>query len=223
MRKIRTILFITLTVILVMGCSTKKAYEDENTSESVQVDSNKNETDKDKIIEIDEKSAAQLVSERLDTTKYSVEKEDEITVDGNNYYVFKILEEGNALAMGVAVDKVSGELFAYKEDKTVAPYNEFTLYDESKDVEINWDGTYNSDTATLELMPADGNSFEFTLIDKESNTSFSGVAQASGNEANYDENGYTITFVNENASIMVNENGTSSLEISFQGTYTKNK
>lgn len=221
MRRMRTILFIALTMILVMGCSTKKAYEGENTSESVQVDNNKNESDKDKIVEIDEKSAAQLVSERLDTTKYSVEKDDEITVDSNSYYVFKILENGNPLTMGVAVDKISGELHAYKEDKTIAPYNEFTLYDESKDGEINWEGTYNSDTATLELMPADDNSFEFTLTNQESNTSISGVAQASGNEATYGEDGYALTLVNDNVSITVNESGTSSLGISFQGTYTK--
>ncbi len=152
MRRMRTILFISLTMILVMGCSTKKAYEGENTSESVQVDNNKNESDKDKIVNIDAKSAAQLVAERLDTTKYSVEKDDEINVDSNSYFVFKILEDGNPLSMGVAVDKISGELYAYKEDKTIAPYNEFTLYDESKDIEIDWEGTYNNDVATLELM-----------------------------------------------------------------------
>lgn len=221
MKRTRTILLITLTMVLLMGCSTKKAYEGENTSESVQVDNNKNETDKDKIVEIDEKSATQLVSERLDTTKYSVEKEDEITVDSNSYYVFKILENGNALSMRVAVDKVSGELYAYKEDNTIAPYKEFTLYDESKDAEVNWEGTYNSDTATLELMPADDNSFEFILTNIDSNTSISGVAQASGNEATYNENGCTLTLVNDNTSISVNESGTSTLGISFQGTYTK--
>lgn len=223
MRRMRTILLIGLAMVLAMGCSAKKAYEDENKSESVQVDNNKNETEtgNDKILEIDEKSAQQLVSERLDTTKYSVEKEDEITVDSNSYYVFKILENGNTLSMGVAVDKVSGELYAYKEDKTIAPYNEFTLYDESKDVKVNWEGTYNSATATLELLPADDNSFEFTLTDKESNTSVSGVAQGGGKEANYEENGYTITFVNEKESITINESGTSSVGISFQGTFTK--
>jgi|GEM_PF-6895635 len=221
MRRMRTILFISLTMILVMGCSTKKAYEGENTSESVQVDNNKNESDKDKIVNIDAKSAAQLVAERLDTTKYSVEKDDEINVDSNSYFVFKILEDGNPLSMGVAVDKISGELYAYKEDKTIAPYNEFTLYDESKDIEIDWEGTYNNDVATLELMPADDNSFEFTLTNKESNTSISGVAQASGNEATYNEEGYSLTLVNDKASITVNESGTSSLGITFQGTYTK--
>lgn len=221
MRRMRTILFITLAMVLLMGCSTKKAYESENTSESVQVDNNKNDTDNDKLAGMDEKSAAQLVSERLDTTKYSVEKEDEITVDSNSYYVFKILENNNPLTMGVAVDKISGELYAYKQDKTIAPYKEFTLYDESKDVQVNWEGTYKSDTATLDLMPADDNSFEFTLTNKESNTTISGVAQASGNEATYGEDGFTLTLVNDNASITVTESGTSSLGVSFQGTYTK--
>ncbi len=47
------------------------------------------------------------------------------------------------------------------------------------------------------------------------------MAQASGNEATYNEEGYSLTLVNDKASITVNESGTSSLGITFQGTYTK--
>lgn len=219
MRRIKTIIIITMAIVMMAGCSSKKAYDSEDTSDSVQV-YNKNETDK--ILEIDEKSAQQLVSERLDTTKYSVEKEDEITIDDADYYVFRILQEGEPLSMGVAVNKISGELFAYKEDKTIAPYSEFTLYDENEDATINWEGTYNSDNATLELMPADSNSFEFILTSKESNVTISGVAQASGTEAVYEEeSGYKITFINENDSISVSVSGTSTQDVSFQGNYSK--
>lgn len=217
MKKLTILLFITITILTITGCDSKNAYEGESTSESVQVDNTK---ETDELIEIDEQSAKQLVSERLDTTKYSVEKEDEVTVDEVNYYVFKILQDGDQLSMGVAVNKVSGELSAYKEDKTIAPYSEFTLYDENKDAQIDWEGTYSSEVSTLELMPADANSFEFILTSKEGNYSISGVAQANGKEAVYEEeSGYKITFLNENNAITIDESETS--DTAFQGIYIK--
>ncbi|WP_099468583.1 hypothetical protein [Konateibacter massiliensis] len=219
MKKLATLLLVSISIVTIAGCSSQKAYENENTSETVQVDNTKGT---DEISEIDEKSAQQLVSERLDTTVYSVEKEDDITVDEQNYYVFKVLQDGNALSMGVAVNKVSGELFAYKEDKTIAPYSEFTLYDESQDSQVNWDDTYESETASLVLLPADANSFEFTLTSKEGNFSVTGVAQAEGKEAVYEEeSGYKVTFTNEGDSITVAENTANASGVSFDGTYTK--
>lgn len=219
MRKLSVIVLIMIAVIQVTGCSSKKAYESENTNESVQVDNTK---EADKVMQIDEKSALQLVSERLDTTKYSVEKEDEITVDNNNYYVFKIIQDGNPLSMGVAVNKVSGELSAYKEDKSLAPYSEFTLYDENNDTKLSWEGKFQSDVATLELEPADDNSFEFKLTPNGNGAVIQGAAQINGKEASYeDESGYKITFENDGKSIVVNESGKSGQEIAFQGSYTK--
>lgn len=224
MRKIARLILISIAIFTIAGCDTKKAYESEKTEESVQVDNTKkaDDTTADKITGIDEKSAQQLVSERLDTSKYSTEKEDEITVDDKNYYVFKILQDGSPLSMGIAVDKLSGELSAYKEDKTIVPYSEFTLYDEAKDTSVNWEGTFKNDVATLELMPADSNSFEFSLTSKAGSYTVSGVAQASDKEAVYEEeSGYKITFVNEGESIKIEERKANPSGTAFQGTYTK--
>lgn len=217
MKKLSAILLVTMSILAITGCSSKNAYEGEKTSESVQVDSTK---DSGKIIEIDEKSAEQLVSERLDTTKYSVKKDSDVTVDDVNYYIFNVFEGETQLTMGVAVNKVSGELFAYKEDKTIAPYSEFTLNDESNNITVQWDGTFNSEVASLELLPADENSFEFTFKSSTGTDTLTGVAQISGNEATYeDENGFKITFVKEDKVVTVTENGTSSSSTAFQGTY----
>lgn len=219
MKKITTVLLVTMSILTVAGCSSEKAYEQDNTKESVQVDSTK---DEEEILTIDEKSAEQLVSERLDTTKYSVKKDTDVNLDGKDYYIFNVFEGDTQLTMGVAVEKISGELFAYKEDKTIAPYSEFTLYDESNDVTLDWEGTYNSETASLELAPADENSFEFTLTSKDGSKSITGVAQVAGTEAIYEEeSGYKITFTNDGTTITITENGTSLVGIEFKGTYTK--
>lgn len=221
MKKLTSVLIVFVLILAITGCGSKKAYEGEKTNESVQVD---NANDSQEIKEIDENSAQQLVEERLDTTKYSAEKQDDITVDDENYYVYKILEGDTALSMGVAVNKISGELYAYKEDKTIAPYSEFTLYDESKDAQVDWEGTYTSEAATLELMPADANSFEFTLASKDGTDTITGAVQVNGNEAVYEEeSGYKITFVNDNNSIVITESETnpSGNGTSFQGTYSK--
>lgn len=219
MKKITTILFVTLSLLTAAGCSSQKAYEQDNANDSVQVDST---NDEEGTLTIDEKSAEQLVSERLDATKYSVKKDSDINVDDKDYYIFRIFEAETPLTMGVAVDKISGELFAYKEDKTIAPYSEFTLYDESSDTTVSWEGTYNSEVAALALAPADANSFEFTLTSKDGKDTVTGVAQASGKEASYeDENGYKLTFSNQGETIAVTESGTSSSSTAFQGSYTK--
>jgi len=219
MRKITTLLLVTMSILSIAGCSSQKAYDQDNTKDSVQVDSTK---DKEETLTIDEKSAEQLVSERLDTTKYSVQKDSDISVDGKDYYIFKILEGETPLSMGVAVEKISGELYAYKEDKTLAPYSEFTLYDASTDATVSWEGTYKSENASLEMSPADANSFEFTLTSPDGSKTITGVAQASGKEAAYEEEGgYKITFTNDGDTITVTENGTSMVGVEFKGTYTK--
>jgi hypothetical protein len=216
MKKISTIVILTV-LLTITACSSQKAYEQDNSKDSVQVDNAK-----DKTVTIDENSAKQLVTERLDATKYSVNKDSDISVDGKDYYGFKVLEGETPLAMGVAVEKISGELFAYKEDKTIAPYSEFTLYDESADVTVSWDGTYKSDVATLDLLPADENSFEFTLTSQDGSKTITGVATISGKEASYeDENGYKLSFANESDKITVTEQGTSLVGAEFKGTYTK--
>jgi hypothetical protein len=218
MKKIKAILLVTILVFSVTGCSSQKAYEQNNTNDSVQVGG---ENDVKGTLTIDEKSAEQLVSERLDATKYSVKKDSDINVDDKDYYTFKIFEGDMPLTMGVAVDKISGELFAYKEDKTIAPYSEFTLYDESSDRAISWEGTFNNEAATLILAPADSNSFEFTLTSKDGKDLITGVAQASGKEAIYeDEKGYKLTFINEGETITITS-GTSSDSTVFQGSYIK--
>lgn len=219
MKKITIALLIAMSILTVAGCSSQKAYEGENMSESVQVDNSKNTVE---TLAIDEKSAQQLVSERLDTTKYSVEKDSDINVDGKDYYIFNVFEGENQLTMGVAVEKISGELYAYKEDKTIAPYSEFTLYDENADAVVQWDGTYKNENGTLELLPADANSFEFTLTSKDGKDTITGSAQVAGKEATYeDEDGYKITFANAGNTITVTESGTSTSTTAFQGTYTK--
>lgn len=212
-------LFFAIVIVAVSGCSSKKAYQEDKTNESVQVDSTK---DSGEIIEMDEKSAQQLVEERLDTTKYSVEKAEDATVDDVNYYIFNILEGDKQLSMGVAVDKISGELYAYKEDKTIAPYSEFTLYDESTDEETEWEGSYKSETVTLDLMPADSNSFEFTFANENNTDSLTGVAQVSGKEAKYeDEDGFKLSFVKEGNTITVTESESGDDSFAFGGTYTQ--
>jgi hypothetical protein len=217
MRKLTTVLLVMMTIIAITGCSSKNAYDGESTSESVQVD---NVKDSGEIIEIDENSAEQLVSERLDTTQYSVKKDSDLTVDDINYYIFNVFDGETQLTMGVAVNKISGELFTYTEDKTIAPYSEFTLYDESNDVTVQWDGTFYSDNTSLELLPADANSFEFTLINTSGTDTLTGVAQISGNEATFeDEDGYTIIFIKEDDTITLTESGTNSNNTEFQGIY----
>lgn len=219
MKKISVVFLITMSLLTVAGCNSQKAYDQDNTKESVQVDSTK---DEEKTLTIDEKSAEQLVSERLDTTKYSVKKDTDVNVDGKDYYIFNVFEGDTKLTMGVAVEKISGELFAYKEDKTIAPYSEFTLYDASSDVEVSWEGTFKSENASLELAPADENSFEFTFTSKDGANSITGAAQVSGKEATYEEeSGYKITFTNDGTAITVSENGTSPVGVEFKGTYTK--
>ncbi|MFA9376281.1 MAG: hypothetical protein ACERKZ_05945 [Lachnotalea sp.] len=219
MKKLTIILLVTVSIVAMTGCSSKKAYEGEDTSESVQVD---NSNDSGEIIEIDENSAKELVAERLDTTKYSVEKDSDVTVDNVNYYVFKVLEGDTPLAMGVAVNTISGELYTYNEEKTISPYADFTLSDESGNPAVQWDGKFYNETASLELLPADENSFEFTFTSLAGPDTITGVATISDNDATYeDENDFKITFLKEDQVVTVTESGSSSSDTSFQGAYTE--
>lgn len=214
MKKILSICLAAVMVLSMAACSNGKEKNEE------EGDSSKG-NEPVLALEIEEETAKQLVSERLNTEVYSVEANGETEENGESYYVFKVLEGETELSMGVAVNKTSGELYAYKEDKTIAPYEEFTLYDEEKDAVINWEGEFESDKAVIKLIPADEGSFEFQILKtkEDSEPVLIGVAMADGNKAVYESDGKVIEFELNEELLTLTDKSTDKLELDINGNF----
>lgn len=179
-----------------------------------------------------EKDAKSLVTERLDSSIYKVEADEGLKeIEGQKYYIFTISTSEGDLAQKIAVENQSGELYCYNGDSSISPYSEFELFDETKDAECDWNGTFlrvdktGKNNGTLDLAQGDINSFEFSISTgaKKKGIEF-GLGQITGNTAIFeDDKGFKIEFVMKDNVVTIKESGKNSYlsdNGKFDGVYT---
>lgn len=134
--------------------------------------------------------ARRLLAEDIDTAAYMIlDASTKTTVDGEDYYVFIVASREDNKPVGqVAVRLDTGEKFNYEGEGVLSDYAEFSLFDPEAAAAYSWEGQFSDGSRTLELLPMDETSFEYTLGD------LTGVAQISGNTAKDAENDVTLSF-----------------------------
>lgn len=140
--------------------------------------------------------AMSLVLEKIDDNIYTVSVQSKKSEIGeNNYFIFEINDKITNFNDFIAVSDVSGDLFAYNNEKNeVLPYSKFPLYNASVDAICDWDGKYTSQEngLSIEFMQADSNSFEFYITGEKE---LSGIGRIRGNTAHFEENNIVIDFI----------------------------
>jgi hypothetical protein len=165
---------------------------------------------------LSEEDAKQLVSEQLEGKKCEYVSDGKVEIGDDNYLVFHITQDGKELKQGLAVQNLSGEIFAYDFDtKKVADYTTFELYDEETDKEYSWDGSYVNDKTRLELLPIDDSSFELHIYQNEKEVFTSNGRQA-GNTATCEGEEVTIELIMKDGELQVEDAKGKS---GFAGTY----
>lgn len=128
--------------------------------------------------------ARRLLAEDIDTDAYLIlDGGTKLEVKGENYYVFIVANRDDNKVVGrLAVNQATGDKYNYEGEGMLGDYSEFSLYDPETDAVFDWDGVFSDGSRTIELLPADGNSFEYTIGEK------TGVARVTGATAADEEN-----------------------------------
>ena len=120
---------------------------------------------------IKKEDADNLMTEALAGSGCSAEYRDSIEIDEGGYYTYTVKDpEGNTMDMILAVDGFSGEVKVYDPlKKGVLDFSEFHYYEktDSRFRDISWDGKFSKGDLSIELLPADDSSFEFTVYEKD--------------------------------------------------------
>lgn len=158
--------------------------------------------------EISQGDADAIVAEKLEGTKANAIYNDLEDVNDKNYYTYSVVDaDGNELDQMLAVDAVSGEVYAYDFDnEELADFSTFSLYN-PQNAEVSWSGTFTLDKMQVTLDPADDNAFEFEFT-KDGEVVNQGVAQVNGNKASYENDEVSLTFEFESdGSLKVEDSG----------------
>ncbi len=168
---------------------------------------------------IEQKDADMLLTEALSGTDCKAVYSDTAEIDEKGYYTYTVIDpNGEDMKKGLAVDGFSGDIFIYDPaEKKVSDFEQFEYYDRSslKSRNIDWDGRFVLDNYSVELLPADEGSFEFTIYKKDKKI-LSGLAVTEDDTAEWEsEEDGSISFrmVDENTLQMV---GTGKAKISGQ-------
>lgn len=131
----------------------------------------KQEKEEVPVFIIQKEDADNLLTEALDGSGCKADYRDSIEIDESGYYTYTVTDpEGNVMDMILAVDGFSGSVQVYDPaKKEVMDFSEFPYYDktESRFRDINWDGRFSKGDQSIELLPADDSSFEFTVYEKD--------------------------------------------------------
>ena len=139
--------------------------------------------------------------------------------DSPEYFVYRVADAGGELGQGLAVDKVSGEIYGYDfSTGTITDFTQSMFYEEEKDKVYSWDGTYeNKETKTqVTMAPEDANTFELTITVDGAEKLF-GSATATGDTAQYEGEGFAFTIQMLDGEIQITDTKGDS---KFSGTYS---
>ncbi len=138
---------------------------------------------------IEQKDADMLLNEALTGTGCRAVFADTAEIDENGYYTYTVIDpDGGEMKTGLAVDGFSGDVFVYDAGKKkVSSFEGFDYYDSSplKNRNISWDGRFVLDNFSVELLPADESSFEFTVSKKDKEL-INGLAVIEEDEASWE-------------------------------------
>ena len=232
-------LLLAVLVIIFGGCGKEEATVTEspageigNADESAQTsdegaeesDDADEKTETNTAFAIEKKDADLLLEEAIDGTGCKAVFLETVEIDGNGYYTYSVTDpDGKDLKEGLAVDGFSGNVCVYNPDAgKVKDFDSFEYYDRSsaRERNISWEGDFIlNDSLKVSLVPADEDSFEFTVYKKDEEVLF-GVARIDGDKAEWtaadEKEGLSFKMVDENT-LQIVENG--SLRIS--GQYVK--
>ncbi len=142
--------------------------------------------------------ADNLISEELSGSGCSAEYKESLEIDGNGYYTYTVKDpDGKEMDRMLAVDGFSGDVKVFDSGlKKISDFSEFPYYDKTdrKFKDISWDGQFAKGDISIELLPADDTSFEFTVNEKDKEL-LSGVAFVEKDEARFESEDKKETLV----------------------------
>jgi len=215
--KFKFILILAAVAVLFTACGSKDKKSAETGGSSGAASESSEEADEEEyeepdIEEIDQDSADKFLSEKLDGLDCRAVFSEYTEVDGVDVYLYSVVnKKEEELDQMLAVNAVSGEVmvFDFDHDKLL-PFERFEYYVDNGSGKVSWDSSYYLDPRTVELNPADDNSFEFTIKKKgEDKAELEGVAAVTGkkNEAVYEDDRLSLTFVNKGDTLEIRDNG----------------
>lgn len=206
---------------MLAACGAKKpenAVKTEKASEAVEIEDEadgEEAEDEPEIDEIDQDAADKALAEKLEGLGCRTVFSEYTEADGVDVYVYSVVnKKEEELDEMLAVNAVSGEVMVYDLDnEKLLPFESFSLLNDNRNAAVSWDARYYLKPRTIELMPADDNSFEFTVTkDGVKEPELFGVAEIDKdkkNEAVYDDGKVSLTFTNRGDTLEISEKGNS--------------
>ena len=160
------------------------------------------------VWQITPEDADELVEEKLENTGFEYKRLTWESISGNKVYVYDILDGEKSLGEMLAVDAVSGTVYAYA-DGELSPYSDFSGYDAGMDESIEWTGTYvrktgDDGSVTLTLEETEPGSFMYRFINADGSESEPGFGFYEDRVNGMSEYGeYSLSFVKEGDSVTV--------------------
>ena len=199
------------------ACGKGASKEDKAASEAASGETaeNKDEDDDDEIVfeEIDQDTADKILEEKLRDAGCRAIFSEYADVNDEHCFLYSVVnKDEEELTQMLAVNAVSGEVLVYDADEDrLLPYDRFEFYVDDGSAPASWDGKYYLAPRTVELMPADDNSFEFTITKDEADApqleGVAGVSSDNNHEAVYEDKDLSLTFVNKGDTLEIRDNG----------------
>ncbi|MCR5024158.1 MAG: hypothetical protein K6A90_07495 [Lachnospiraceae bacterium] len=213
MKKLKLLLVLMVTVVAVSACN--RSQKDNDTPNSSSEISTEEEDDEIEFEEIEQETADEILENCLADLKCRAIFSEYTDIDDISVYLYSVVDENNEeLDQMLAVSAVSGEVMVYDTDNDrLLPYDRFKYYIDDGKSPASWDSSYYLPPRTVNLEPADDNSFEFSIIkDNKDEPELTGVAYVSQDDTheavyeNEDEN-VSLTFVNKGDTLEIRDNG----------------
>lgn len=211
MKRFKLFLILMAVALTATACQKgQKEIPEEKNSADITREEDTDESDPE---EMDQDSADAILEEKLQGTECRAIFSEYRDVDGVDVYLYSVVnKDERELDQMLAVNAISGEVVVYNPDTDkLLGYDRFEYYVDDGDNPVSWDSEYYLEPRTVELMPADDNSFEFTITkDEESEPELSGVAEVkpgSKREALYEDDKLSLTFVNQGSTLEIRDNG----------------
>ncbi len=173
--------------------------------------------------EIEQSEADKILKEKLKGLDCNVIFSKFTRLDEVDCYLYSVVNKDEEKSdQMLAVNAVSGEVMVYDPDSdSLQSFDRFEYYEDDGSSPANWDASYYLSPRTVTLMPADDNSFEFSVKkDDVKEPELEGIARVSSNnlkEAVYEKDKVSLTFVNKGDTLEIKDNGNKS---GFAGIYT---
>ncbi len=213
MKKLKLLLVLMVMVVAVTACN--RSQKDNDTPNSSSEIPTEEEDDEIEFEEIGQETADEILENCLSDLKCRAIFSEYTDIDDISVYLYSVVDENNEeLDQMLAVSAVSGEVMVYDTDNDrLLPYDRFKYYIDDGKSPASWDSSYYLSPRTVNLEPADDNSFEFSIIkDNKDEPELTGVAYVSQDDTheavyeNEDED-VSLTFVNKGDTLEIRDNG----------------